>query len=133
MRQPCEINASIINSVEPAQHGLASGVYLTLQHVAFSLGFAVLSAVIATYDSKHLAQFLKTSVDYNGITLHQVSLLLAGKNTIQQLNPQQLASLKQSEIEIYTHAFSYGMGVLGIFALIACVFTFAFVRKTEKF
>lgn len=119
----------IMNSVDQKQHGVASGVYLTLQHVAFSLGFAILAAVISTYDERHLDQFLTSNPDFAPISSHQVHLLLAGKNIIPNLTPDKLVSLKQSAIAIYTQAFSFGMAAIGMFAIIAFLFTFIFIKK----
>jgi len=125
---------TIMSAVEPSQKGVAAGVWLTLQHVAFSVGFAVLSAVISTYDDDHLTRFLKTSTNYIGITLHQVHVLLAGGNSISQLElaPADIEVLKENAVAIYTHAFSYGMAAIGIFAVIAWIFTFIFIPRQRK-
>jgi EmrB/QacA subfamily drug resistance transporter len=123
---------SIVSSVEPSQRGVASGVWLTLQHVAFSVGFAILSAVITTFDDKHLSRFLASNPDYQGIDLHQVHVLLAGKNTIPQLDSAQLQVLKQTAIKIYTHAFSFGMAAMGVFALIVLIMTIIFIPKRPQ-
>lgn len=123
---------TMVSSVESSQRGIASGVWLTLQHVAFSLGFAILSATITTHDNKNLLTLLASTPNYAHINPQQVNMLLAGKNTISQLDPEQLVILKQNAILNYTHAFSYGMAVLGIFAIIALVFTFIFIPKKNR-
>jgi hypothetical protein len=53
------------------------------------------------------------------------------QNTITQLDILQLNTLKQFSLEIYTHAFSWGMVGIGVFALIALVFTFLFIPKNS--
>jgi len=116
----------IMHSVEPEQHGVASGVYLTLQHVAFSLGFAVLAAVITTYNDHALTHLVQTTPSYSGIELQQIHVLLAGKNTITQLGAAALNDLKQTAVAIYTQAFSYGMAAIGIFALMTLVFSLSY-------
>jgi EmrB/QacA subfamily drug resistance transporter len=122
---------TIMNAVAPNQRGVASGVYLTLQHVAFSLGFAVLAAVISTNDDKQLTRLLNSTPDYAGITPHQVHVLLAGKNIIPQLSADKLAVLKQAAVLNYTHAFSWGMAAIGIFAIIVLIFTIVFIPKRQ--
>lgn len=116
----------ILNSVEPKFLGIASGVYLTLQHVAFTLGFAILAAVIGTYNTHHLNLLLTQK--YPDISLAQVHLLLAGKNTT-HLSMENLSTLKTSAIHIYTHAFSYGMAIIGIFPLVILLTTLFLIRS----
>lgn len=121
--------STIMQSIKPELSGIAAGTYLTLQHVAFSLGFAILSAVMLTVNNKLLYELLQSSSDYDGITPHQVTVLLAGKNIIPQLSSHKLLALKQAALTIYTHAFSYGMAMLGIFAVIALTFTYLFIPR----
>ena len=119
----------IMNSVQANIRGSVAGIYLTLQHVAFALGFAMLSAIITTVDNRQLHHLLTTTPMDTGITHQQVQLLLAGKNTLAQLNPQQLTTLKQAAGQIYSHAFADAMIAMGIVALIILSLTLFFIPK----
>lgn len=121
-----------VTSVKAEQSGVASGTCTTMRQLGLSMGIAIMSAVVTSINEKHVSQLLTTSADYVDITSHQVSLLLAGKNTILQLNTDKLIELKQAAAMIYTHAFACGMAVISVFAIISCIFTFVFIPKQQK-
>ncbi len=120
---------SMVTAVEAEQRGMASGTYGVAMQVSTAIGFAIMSAIIASYSNSHFSQLIKTSVDYAGITVHQISVLLAGKNLISNLDTVKLAVLKQAATLIYTHAFAYGMAAICLFAAIACILSFLFIPK----
>lgn len=112
---------TIMQSVDPSQSGMASGTFTTVRQLALSMGIAILSAIVTSFNDSHLAAFLKSSPSYFGIKAHQVNLLMAGKNIIPQLGSEQIIQLKNVAASIYTHSMIFGFIVIGIFALIAWI------------
>lgn len=122
----------MVTAVEAEQRGMASGTYGVAMQVSTAIGFAIMSAIIASYSDSHFMQLIKTSADYVGITAHQINVLLAGKNIIPQLDAVRLVVLKQAATEIYTRAFAYGMAAICLFAAIACLLSFIFIPKKQS-
>lgn len=112
---------SMITAVESEQRGMASGTYGVAMQVSTAIGFALMSAIIASYNSSHFTRLIQSSTDYAGVTVQQINVLLAGKNSIPNLSPEKIAALKQAAMVVYTHAFSYGMVAICILAAIACL------------
>lgn len=119
----------IMNSVEPSLRGSVAGVYLTLQHIAFSLGFALLSAIIASVDNHHLYHLLSSTPLYAGVTAQQAQVLLLGKTIVLPLNVAQMISLKQTVTLIYSHAFSCAMLALSGLSILVLGLTWRFIPK----
>lgn len=127
---PLAIPSSIttmVSSVKPESRGMASGIYGVIMQVATAIGFAIMTAIISGYNNKHLESVLHS---YPGVTSHQVSILLTGKNIIPQLSNEQMVMLKNTAASIYTHAFSYGMMTIALFALMGLLSVF-FIKKTN--
>lgn len=131
---PLAIPASctmLMSSVNPSQSGMASGMLSTVRQLALSMGVAILSAIISSYNNTHFSRVLKISSDYMGVKVYQLNLLLAGKNTIEDLSADRLAALKQVLASIYTHAFIAGVIFMILFATIAFAFACA-LRWTKS-
>lgn len=116
----------LLNCVKLEQRGSVSGIYLTLQHVAFTLGFAMLSAIMSGVDNQKLGALL-LKPQYSGISVQQVQLLLLGKNTLPPLSDQAFMTLKQTATLMATHAFSCGMLALSLVSLCALGLTLRFI------
>ncbi len=121
--------AAIMDSVEPDLRASVAGVYLTLQHVALSLGFAMLSAITTTVDGHNLKRLLQSTPAYANLTIQQVHNLLLGKTLIVPLTMTQMLSLKQAATLTYTHAFSCAMFALSLLQLIVLGLTLRFIPR----
>lgn len=120
---------TVMTSVKPEQSGMASGTFTTIRQCALSMGIAILSAVITSYNELRLNALLKASDIYANISVHQVNLLLTGESKNIDLNIQNLSTLKNSAQLINTQAFVYGMSVMVIFSAIGLLTAYFFIKK----
>lgn len=120
---------TVITAVDSQYMGIASGTLSTVRETALSIGIALSSAIISSYNLSYLQHFLKASSQYANITPEQINLLLVGKNTVQNISSNILNVIKHSASAIYTDAFACAMIMMAILALIAFLTTIKFIKS----
>lgn len=118
--------ALVLGSVPVEQMGMAAGIQNTMRQLGAACCFAVVGVVITNLDKWHLQHRL-TQLGYTKINPLQLSHLLHQQDARWSL-AQHLQLSKMSQ-QVYTHAFSIGMGVAAVSAAAACLLAWFGLRK----
>ena len=113
--------ALVMSSVSDEERGMASGIFCTMRQIGATLCFAIVGVVITNVNIHHLKPLMHR---YQLNDAQIVHLLLNPVST-----PQEHA-IKSAAATIYSHAFTYGMWITALFALISLLFVLSL--KTRK-